>query len=266
MNEAQHVWSTQSLTVASAFSSLGFPVRVTDTERLHDGHRLVEFGFRNASVHRPGLRLIPLRNDLRQGKLAAQDPRHPLLVALHTLHNFDALLDFQKTGRPHRLVATAAGGFWIYEPGTEQASLNVPEAARFITNSPALAAALGLLGLPVIGIEGSHTARRYHLPSLGHDPQQPPAAQLAQLDPDVPQQRGQLPALLLERTDPHHPLVAAWNALNHRLMLKNALDKTTRRLVLEPRHGNQPLSTRAALISEAASDRVLARVEKHFLR
>lgn len=270
MNQAQHVWSTQDLNTAASFAALGFPVRVTDTVHEHTGKSLVQFSFQNASVHAPHLRLLDLRKQHRSGTLAQTTPLHPLLVGLHAVHNLARVLDFQKTGLPHRLESQP-GGFFRYVPGAAGHAATVPMEQRWRTNSIALAAALGVLGYPILMIEGEHTARRYVLPESPVARTDLSGAELgsvlAQPDPEAaPPPRGQLPCLLIERTQPAHALVAAWSALNCRLMLKNALDGTTRRLVLEPWHQGRRLSPRSALITEDASDRVLARAERHFLR
>lgn len=253
-------YSTTNTKHAAAISALGFPIEIhLDAEVINDnfsGKQMTQFCFQNESVYRPNETLDSMRQTWAAGKLPAM---HPLLIGLNSCHNFELLREHQRNGRRLRLVPFDGSQRFEYRDGEELPQLRMP-ATCVQMGDMNLAAAMGVIGFPVVDISGPHGEHLYTLPQFGHPRkignvfQTEDAAVL--IKRCIP---GRLP-LVLEDTHPNHPLCIAYNAVHHWAQLRNIVHKRQRTLILR-----WPTRThRMAVISEHACDRVLDAVTAHY--
>jgi hypothetical protein len=243
-------WSTANTKLAAVFAGLGFPIETARTEILERRSSSRVRYFVGEQSTRSALRRELLRSGWENGELAKADPLHPFLVGLCAVTNYERLLIMQSRGERYRLTAVPGG--WEYRQGEEDARLMLATQCVQTTDLP-LAAALGAIGVPVIRFEGGQGQRRYVLPNIGLDAVQQPCAQLIRRA-----EPGKLD-LLLERTEPQHPLCAAYQA-SYSLGKLNAHLKGQRRCIVLKAPGSQ----RRAMVTEGATDRVMDKVRRHF--
>lgn len=252
---------TTNTKIAACLGALGIPIRTDVCQDERTGRHLTTF-FCGLSSALPGMRheTEGVLRDWKSGALEKSDPWHPFLCGLRAEHNYELLLDAQARGRRLRLAAVAGGHATLYADGDETPQMK--SAASVVqTRDLSLAAALGTLGLPVIRMAGQTGTLAYTLPQLGHALLRFPSGEVVRWDAATIMRRaepGRLD-LLLERTEPHHPLVAAYNARHVHNCLRRHLHETGRLVLLR-----KPCSMRAAYVSENASGRVMDRVARHF--
>jgi hypothetical protein len=250
-------WSTKSTALAAAFGACGFPIRTNVTEiiELRPAFKLRFF------IAAQSQWLARERNPLREahltGELVKADPLHPFLQALRAAHNYAVLLGVQKTGTRVRLAQVPDAQAWHYAPGEEDARLRLMPGPR--TNDLPLAAACGVVGIPVVDIEGEQGRRLYRLAARGLRSIELPQPEWETLHLIRRQQPGK-PALALEQSEPQHPLCAAYQAAHDFVKLTKHLKHRHPRAVIL----RAPGSHRRALVMEHASDRVLDKVRRHF--
>jgi hypothetical protein len=249
-NPAASGWSTSNTKLAAVFAGLGFPVETRATEILERKvSSRVRYYIGDAST-RNSMRRDYLRNAWETGDLEKADPLHPFLVGLAAVANYERLMIMQSRGERYRLVSVPGG--WEYRQGEEDARLMLAQDLVQTTDLP-LAAALGAIGVPVVRFDGSHGQRRYVLPNRGLDLVQRPCTELMRRAV-----AGKLD-LELERTEPQHPLCAAYQATYSLGRVNAHLKRQLRCVVLKA-----PGSQRRALVTEHATNRVLDKVQKHF--
>jgi len=244
-------WSTASTPLAAAFAACGFIVRSQQTEIIELRHALKQRFSVSPTSQWSQLDRDGLRNAYGTGGLLKADPLHPFLQALRAAHNYSALLKHQATGERFRL-ASCGVGCWQYEPGIEDSTLSLSRGPR--TTDLPLAAALGVIGIPVIDIEGDQGRRFYVLPAHGMR-SAPEWQTLDLIRRSVPGQT----RLVLEDTQPQHPLCSAYQGAYSYALLLAHCKKQAREVLLK-----SPNSNRRALIPENPSSHLLDQVRTHF--
>lgn len=255
---ASFSYSTSNTKEAAAFASCGFVVSLDISDNVVNddvkGKTLMQWIIGDTNPVQPGLRLQPLLKAWQAGNLP-QD--HFLKIRWRACLNFEALTDAQRTGQRLRLRALSGDRYFEFIPGDELPSLKASQEVMHLSDLN-LSAALSVIGVPILEIFGQPGSRTYVLPRYGHPRiigeawQTEDAAQL------VTRQPGSFD-LVIEQTSPDHPLVHAYNALHVWAQLRVMLAKERKRLVCQwPRH-----TQRRAVISEAASPRVVDRLRRH---
>lgn len=250
--------------LAACMIALGFDYTAELVQPTRKGEKLhTQFLFRGIH-HRPLFTHIRLdcAKKWEDGTLEKEDPMHPLCVMMRAQENRDRLLDWQKQGIPHRLrsIPATSGQMLVYRA---LSAVWVPSATSriFTLEDLDLTASLAGVGIPVIRIEGSAGMHRYVLPQHGFarlDEKGVPFLECALTliqgapTPDDPRR------LLLEDTNPLHPVALGYDALNCRALLKKSLE-STQPLLLAQSEG----TTKQALISANAEGRVMRHVETH---
>jgi len=253
-------WSTNSTKVAATFGGLGFKITSNLTEIIElKSFQNLRFFVSDTSLLRPQL---PTRDDLYRGwmedSLMRLDPTHPFICGMFGCHNMDALVDYQSKGTSYQLQLASETPLYRYQPGTEDSRLKLAPAAHAIVDLP-LAAAVALIGLPVIDVEGEAPRRRYLLPDqtlpgllISPSPPLPVSAMIARKEP------GRLP-LQLGLTQPHHPVVQGYNVTRTYARLLKDINGLKKRLLIK-----DPYSSRRALIPENPSLQLEDEVRQHF--
>lgn len=258
-------WSTHSAKVAAALNALGFPVEINITERAEGdqltGQVLVQFSLFEPNVYVPDAKLNPMVRGWESGALATAHPMHPFLVGLRACNAYDEVQKVIHGGRLMRLEYGPGEAWTRYVPGDESPAMRMPATAAE-TDDLNLVCALSVLGFPVIGIRGEPGAHWFRLPQFGH-PLRNAAGEWHQPDL-VHLARRATPGrldLALEQTEPHHPLIAAYNAKHvHGQLLRRLRQRhSARTIAVSPRKW----TGRYAFISEGASNRVLDSIQAH---
>lgn len=243
-------WSTQNTKLAAVFAGLGFVVSTRVNEMLERNSQVRVRFFIEAISTRNRLQRDLLRSGWENGQLAAADPLHPFLVGMVAVTNYERLMRMQAQGERHRLVAVPGG--WEYRRGEEDSTMTLAR-ELVATRDVCLAAALGAVGVPVVRIDGEPGQRRYCLPKHGLDPTQRETGLLIRrAGPNTLD-------LELERSEPQHPLCAAYQATFALSKLNAHLKGHARTVVLKA-----PGTKRRALVMENATNRVLDKVRRHF--
>jgi hypothetical protein len=196
----------------------------------------------------------------KKGDLAKVDPWHPVLCGMRVEHNYEMLLEAQKSGLRLRLVSVDGGYASEYVEGEEPAG--VKETRDYVeTQDLSLVAALGTLGLPMVGLLGVPGARVYRVARVGHVLRMWPSGALVRWDARVLMERAgpEVLDLKLEAVEPLHPMVSAYNARYAAVKLKRHLGRAKKLVVYR-----QPRSMRQAVVTENASAEVMERVKGYF--
>lgn len=267
MSEA--AWSTHNTKIAAAFNQLGFPVKVQVTERaVNDdltGDVLVTFLFYEPNVKTPALRIKPLVEAFEKGELEANNAMHPLLTGIRVNNSYEVIMARLKTGCDVKLQPVLQRSEFEGVPPMERAmcyAFGTPRTltvdALWPTNDLSLAVACSVIGVPIAGIDGTDGNRRFWLPKYGWPLQRADgtwhSADSEQLCTRA--NPGKSLDLLLEASDPSHPLVVAYEArIIHGQLLKRIRERR-RTLIVGPKEH----TGRYSFISEYASGRVLDQV------
>lgn len=232
--------SVSNTKLAACLAALGFqsdckPLMDVTTEKtvrefrfngLHDSARRPQFT--NLS-----LACAKLWTD---GELEETQPMHPLCVMMRAMHNYDRILDMHK-GAVMNLRSAAlidpehpekGGQMTVYKRGTQPDPRSNFSAETLHVEDLQLVAALAGVGIPALFITGSEGARVYTLPRHGYALTREDGtyylADAAQLSRRAPTPQD-LRRLALEDTDPLHPVVLAYDALEARSVLKKLLQR-----------------------------------------
>lgn len=249
--------------LAASLAALGFPCDCKPLVDVDTEKTAREFLFQSRSLRPEFAHLsIQIAKQWSDGTLARSDPMHPLCVMMHAQHNYNRILDMHH-GAIMNLRGTAGGRLTIYRRDTQLDPLTkfaVKDQSghdiRLECPDLALAAALGLVGLPVLDFDGNEGSRRYWLPRHGYtiltaegQRRLEDAAQLARRAPTAADER----RLALEVTDPLHPVCLGYDALVSRAALKKLLE--TRDPFLHIRSGGNEV-----IVSAAHTGRVMDEV------
>jgi hypothetical protein len=244
-------WPTKSSTIAACLGALGIPIR---TDLVFD-----ERSGEDIATYYMGLRSLwnnsateQLLSQWKKGKLGQTDPTHPFLCGVQAAHNAVMVERLLRNGTHLRLAAAPGGCATIYEEGAELQSL-VDSDELIETTDRSLVEAFGVIGIPVVAIEGN----AFRLPRHGHILKRQFTNEWDRYDAQV--LLGKLRDGTLERDEPHHPLVSAYNARLVEAQLSRHMEGTPRRVLLR-----KPRSIRAAFVSEHAKPVMLDRVARHF--
>jgi len=161
-------WSApeRNTQIAACFAALGFPVRIEKQMDTENGRTVATFFFRQVTAPGfPPARLGEVRKLYRSGDMERLTPNHPLLMGMRAMHNLNALMDWLKQGKQHRLTHISGNQFAVYEAGTAHAREHV----MVDTGDIDACAALGILGVPVCSIDGYGNNHRFHIPAMGLD-------------------------------------------------------------------------------------------------
>jgi len=243
-------WPTQSLSIASCLGSLGFPVRTDLVLDERSGEEVTTFYIGLQSLWN-SLTVDGLMSGWHSSALQQADPLHPFLCGLRACHNANLLASSLRNKQHIRLTPTDDGNAMLYTEGDELPSIR--EADELVeTTDAGLVAALGVIGIPMIEHEGG----LFRLPRFGHSVKGPDGAWVRY---DAQSLIQSLRDGSLERDDPHHPLVSAYNARCVHEQICRHLRATGRRVLLR-----KPRSLRSAFIPEQAGEAMLDRVQRHF--
>jgi hypothetical protein len=236
--------------LTACYASLGFPIRVEKQLDSSSGHRACVFFIGEATAPGfPANRLSTVQKDYREGTMELQTPMHPLLVAMRAMHNLNRLIDWIKKGEQQRLKYINGRQSTIYESGTAHA----PEAVMIQTGDIDAVAALGVIGVPVCGIDGYGNAHRFSVPALGMDIMGP----LGEYAIDAAELLKELRAGNLKDFD--SDFMAAYNALKARRELMGAIYAAKSSVLIR-----KPNSLKRAYVLEGASGNAMDKVKKHF--
>lgn len=253
MSQPRHSTPANQLSVsntklAACLAALGFqcdckPLMDVATEKtvrefrftgLHDSQRRPQFAHLK----------ITCAKHWTDGTLEASEPMHPLCVMMRAMHNYDRMLDMHR-GLVMNLRATAlidpakpdqGGRMTIYKRAAQLDPRTHFSPEIFHSEDLQLVAALAGLGIPVLSFSGQDGARVYTLPRHGYTLTRADgthyledAPQLCRRSPTAADPR----RLALEDTDPLHPLVLAYDALEARSVLKKLLQRRAPNLHLQ---------------------------------
>jgi hypothetical protein len=243
-------WPTHSLSLASCLGALGFPIRTDVVLDERSGEEVTTFYVGLRSLWN-SMATDALINDWHSGRLEQADPLHPFLCGLRACHNANTIASSLRNEDRIRLTLTADDHVMIYDDGDELPSLR--DADELIeTTDAGLVAALGVIGIPMI----EHDNGLFRLPRFGHSVK---ALSGEWMRYDAQALIQQLRENRLERDEPQHPLISAYNARCVQNQIVAHLHSTGRRVLLR-----KPRSLRSAFVSEQASDDMLDRVQRHF--
>lgn len=158
-------WTTTTDTrIAAAFGTLGMVIRPKKTLDERTGTRIVRFHV--APVNLEGTyKTLEIRGAAERGELAAG---HPFLTMLRAIENRRLQLELANHGRFCELVPVpGAPGIHHYQPGTTGLPGLKPGVAVIRTGDLKLVAALGIVGLPVMHIEGPEHSRVWYVQAHG---------------------------------------------------------------------------------------------------
>jgi|GEM_PF-1756645 len=258
--------------LAASLRALGFPYTAETTIHERTGAAVIQFLFGLSSLRFPALKLPQMLQAWRSGEMAREDPLHVLHVMMTAHECYDALLRMMKDHVSHCLHLRSGGVLTVYRPGAAAP----PPGARLVwTNDLNLAAACGVVGVPVLSIDGSAGQHRFGLAPCGYRVllsdggwQAHDTATLIARDPV----REDEWRLRMEATQPLHPLCLAYDALHNRAQLKAELKGQGRApmiLIDEPArvipgaHKGACLAVRQALGGADAPGHVMDQVPRH---
>ena len=262
--------SVTNTKLAAALMALGFQfnaelVQPTGTNSGPQPKLHTQFLFWGPSV-RPQFATLSMEcaTQWEKGVLDTLEPMHPLCVMMRANENYDRLLDWQKKGVTHGLVQVAGGRMLLYRRGPVH---RFEGRSSFWLDDLALVAALAGVGIPCMKIEGSAGMHRYELPKTGWPRLALGVSGTAELtflenglilSTRAPTKDDPL-RLLLEETNPMHPVALGYDALNCRAWLKKGLTKGPPLLLMQ-----EGGTTRQALVTMNAEGRVMAKVDRFF--
>lgn len=262
------------LKLAACYRGLGFRYEADSVLHGRSGKLRVQFRFQLTSLRFPTLDLSVIHRQWLSGELASKDPMHVLGVMMTAQHNYDMLIKAQKEQCSLRLVECAGGMLMKYEVGTEQASILQ---SGMSINEPdmRLAAAVALVGLPVLRMPHNGKQHTFDLPIVAH-PVRLSTGQwhlhdVRPLIQRAPTKDDPL-RLALEDQQPLHPVVFAYDALFNRTELKRELSSAqAHRLIDAPGqrltgHGltGERLAVKQALVDLNPPGYVMDHVTAHF--
>jgi hypothetical protein len=242
---------TRDTRLAAALGTLSIPIEIRKNRDGKTGKVLYMFHL--------ALRSLCGRHDtcklkagIKSGKLEARDPAHEALTALRAMMNRERMLDFQNKGTFLRLAPVPRTALWQYLPGDTGLPGRAGIKELIETHDLKLVCALGLVGVPLLAMDGQRGAYRYFLPvhGLPREDGQPPADALRLMQAWRHQRDAMPPACPFGQ--------GMWGLVN-RERLANALNAEITSILLR-----KPRSMKSALVREDASDAAFDLVKEHF--
>lgn len=148
------MWTpTRDTRLAAAMATLNVPVKPDVVEDVNRGQRNCTWylGLQSASG---AVNTVQLKGRFRSGKLEREEPDHPLLVGLRSLHNRESHIAMMKDGAKFRLVKAGTLSSY-YQPGGDGLP-GLDNRMKYLkTGDLKLVSALATVGGLVDWIEGS---------------------------------------------------------------------------------------------------------------
>lgn len=157
---------SKSTEEAAAFATLGMPIRIMRGIEVKRGTESTHFGIGLINVD-GDQKTKTLQTAHKTGKLAAGQPWHPLLVIYAAYHARRCILDIANQGHKLSLITSGTGPATYVQSGTGLPGLT-GQGNILKTGDLKLVAALTVLGIPLLHIEGPKGHRTYYLPAAGH--------------------------------------------------------------------------------------------------
>jgi hypothetical protein len=249
-------WSTRNTALAAALGTLGVKVKSEKQTRVISRARgdIVEdprLTFHLGMMPREStLSTQALIKRLRSGQLEREMPDHPLLDALGGTLNRECLLEWLKNGTRMRL-AQCGPGRTRYIPGEEtEAMKRLMPMQLSGTRDLKIVAALGRVGIPLIRWDGPRDHRIFWVATKGHNMQG--------LFHDADDLVKRLRSGELEKQEPAHPFLIAWEGLRNFNRLLDHLHREKELLLL-----TAPGTQRAAFLDERATGKAHDRAADH---
>jgi hypothetical protein len=247
-------WTTTTDTrMAAAFGTIGVPVRLRTTIIERTATRSTRFYIALQSVD-GDYKTGAIRSAFESGKLSKTDPAHPFLTILRAFENRRLFLDFQNKGRCCTLVQVPGTEIWQYVPSSTGLPGLDGHKEIIKTEDIKMLAALGIMGIPCVKLEGGGHNHQYFLPRYG-----PVRAD------GIPPVDG-LRLLESWRKDKEiipwsHPFAQAARGLYNRERFLDAINRDTELLILQ-----KPRSQRAAVLDINSTPAAFDAVKEHFDR
>lgn len=249
-----------SLNLAAALSVVGIPVGLDQSvDRISGkgwktflfGLESVPYGDIGAKVHEsdpaPSYKTQTLVGMLRKGMLHEQDSHHPVLDVLRACEAREKLMEWIRSGVGCRLVKVEGASRYQLVTGDEPESVRQLEPG-FMTRDLKLAAALCVLGCPIVKISGSPGSSEIYFAVRGYGMPSPVTSDLAQAYRNK----------TLEEIEPEHPLLWAMQGLKNRDAIADMANRKKSIVLVRA-----PGTGRASLVSENAKGSTMDRVKKH---
>lgn len=237
-------WRSSDVTKQVAvLAALGIEIVTNRTWLDREGREQMVYvhGLTSIHEHRSGLAAKVMVHAYRKGELQTTDPEHPFLDGLRAIHNLLALQSWTD-GQPQILEPITTAQRALLTPGAEYGD-DVPCIA---TISPARAAALALLGYPILRIDSHDGKPVYRIANeciFTHE-QSVTAAELV----------AKHKANQLAQT---HPLAFAYNAIRSYRQLLRHCEEEPVQLMLRAKG-----STRSAFVLDGATGRAKREAER----
>lgn len=244
---------TRDTRLAAALGTLGIPIEIRKSREAASGKvfTLFHLALRSLCGCHDTRRL---KAQIANGRLEAMDPAHEALTALRAMMNRERLLDFQNKGNFMRLAAVPHTPLWQYVAGDSGLPGKAGQKELIETSDIKLVCALGLVGIPLLAMDGQRGAYRYFLPrySLPRTDGQPPADAVRLM---------QAWRTCREAMPPDCSFAHGMWGLTNRERLVNALNAEIESILLR-----KPRSQKSAIVRADASDDAFDRVKEHFDR
>jgi hypothetical protein len=230
--------TTVDTKLAAAFGTLGMPIRVRNTFDELSGNEIVRFqvGLQNVEGT---MQTKHLRACLKNGSIEAKQPAHPFLTILRAYKNRDMVLDCANKGTRIRLAPVPGTRLFQYLPGDSGLPGITPGIAVIRTGDLKMVAALGIVGLGLLRIEGDNGSRIYTVQAQAIVQGQPvDAADLLRA------WRADMESIPWE-----HPFAQAARGLYNRERLLDAVRRSSRSILIRKKK-----TIRSAVIAENATE------------
>lgn len=243
---------TRDTRLASALGTLGIPIEIRKSRDATSGKVLYIYHLPLRSIcgHHDTRRL---KAQVLNGRLEATDPSHELLTALRATQCRKVLLDFQNKGNFIRLAPVPHTALWQYLSGDMGLPGKAGVKELIETGDLKMVCALGLVGIPLLAIEGQRGDFRYFLPRFGliHPNAGKPPADALILMQAWRQSRESMP--------PDCAFTQGMWGLINRERLVNALNAEIENILLR-----KPRSQKSAIVRADSSDEAFDIVKRHF--
>jgi len=247
------IWTaTRDTRLAASLGTLGVPIRLDSMidERTGRSQTTFYLGVSSADggVFVPNTKALKDRYEKKE--LDTEEPEHPLLDCLRGMYNWSMILDAVNKGRRIRLARVPGTSRTIYVdsdsgfPGVEG------HGGLLRTGDVKMVAALGVVGVPILRVEGARGSRKFTLPCVGMKVGGEPARDAGLL---MKQYREDT------FTDFEHPFLYAMKAQVAKERLLDALNSEEKMVLIR-----KPRSSKAAYVNEGASDEKLDKMKRFF--
>lgn len=246
------IWTaTRDTRLAAGLGSLGVPVRLDSMVDERTGRSQTTFYLGNKSAD--GF-FVPNTKTLKDryidGSLEAAEPAHALLDSMRGMYNWSMILDAVNKGRRIRLARVPGTSRTVYVDGDSGFAGVAGESQLLRTGDVKMVAALGVVGVPILAVEGERGSRKFTLPCLGMAVDGSPGRDAGLL------MRGYREDTL---TDFEDPFLYAMKGQCAKERILDALKKEERMVLIR-----KPRSSMAAYVNEGASNEKLDKMRNFF--